>query len=205
MYMSTIKILLCVCNRNIENEYDFFKRLKVEYERPYQTNEPESLQNIILKGYFYNIRSMYPAKFIRTILLKHQEKFVHYAAECEYEIAFRNEQDNEIWESNYIIFLPPQVKNHRKIKELEYNGYKFYKINVLTITIYNSIKDFHPKFYKKYIPKPMIVIKILQQIDKIFDNFKHLACEYNCLDLDRIRNCENSNPVTRYICYKLYS
>ena len=48
--------------------------LEVEYERPYQRNEPESLQNIILKGYFYNIRSMYPEKLIRTILLKHNEK-----------------------------------------------------------------------------------------------------------------------------------
>ena len=44
--------------------------LEVEYERPYQRSEPENLQNIILKGYFYNIRSMYPEKLIRTILLK---------------------------------------------------------------------------------------------------------------------------------------
>ena len=147
--------------------------LEVEYERPYQRNEPESLQNIILKGYFYNIRSMYPEKLIRTILLKHQEKYSRYAAECKYEIVLRNEQDNKIWESNFTIYLPPQVKNHRKIKELEYNGYKFHKIDVLTITVYNSIKDFHPIFYKKYIPKPMIATKMLQQIDKNFDNFKH--------------------------------
>ena len=77
--------------------------LEVEYERPYQRNESESLQNIILKGYFYNIRSMYPEKLIRKILLKHQEKFVRYAAECEYEIAFKNEKDNKIWENNFII------------------------------------------------------------------------------------------------------
>ena len=148
---------------------------------------------------------MYPEKLIRKILLKHQEKFVRYAAECEYEIVFRNEQENEIWEKYFTIYLPPQVKNHRKIKELEYNGYKFYKIDILTITVYNSIKDFHPIFYKKYIPKPMIATKILQQIDKNFDKFKHLACEYNCLDLDRIRNCKNTNPITRYICCNLYS
>ena len=75
--------------------------LKVEYERPYQRNEPESLQKIILKDYFYNIRSMYPEKLIRTILLKHNEKFVRCITECEYEIAFRNEQDNKIWENNF--------------------------------------------------------------------------------------------------------
>ena len=120
--------------------------LQVEYERPYQRNEPESLQNIILKGYFYNIRSMYPEKLIRKLLLKHQEKFVRYAAECEYEIVLRNVQDNKISENNFSIYLPPQVKNHRKIKELEYNGYKFHKIDVLTITVYNSFKDFHPIF-----------------------------------------------------------
>ena len=42
--------------------------LQVKYERPYQRNEPESLQNITLKGYFYNIRFMYPEKLIRKIL-----------------------------------------------------------------------------------------------------------------------------------------
>ena len=89
--------------------------LQIEYERPYERNEPESLQNFILKGYFYNIRAMYPEKLIRIIFLKHKEKFVRYAAECEYEIAFRNEQDNKIWENNFTIYLPPQVKNHRKI------------------------------------------------------------------------------------------
>ena len=55
------------------------------------------------------------------------------------------------------------------------------------------------------MPKPMIATKMLQQIDKNFDSFKHLACKYNCLDLSRIRNCKNTNPITRYICYKLYS
>ena len=88
--------------------------LEIKYERPYQRNEPESLQNIILKGYFYNIRAMYPEKLIRTILLKHKGKIVRYAAECEYEIVFRNEEDNKIWESNFTIYLPPQVKNRRK-------------------------------------------------------------------------------------------
>ena len=73
------------------------------------------------------------------------------------------------------------------------------------MTVYNSIKNFHPIFYKNHIPKPMIAIKMLQQIDKNFDSFKHLACEYNCLDLNWIRNCKNTNPFTRYICYKLYS
>ena len=174
--------------------------LIVEYERPYHRKQDESLQNIILGGYFYNIRSMYPEKLITKIILKHKEKFVHYAAECEYDIVLRNKQNNMIYEC---IYLPPQIKNHRKIKELESNDYKFYKIDTLTITVYNSIKDLNPIFYKKFIPKPMLATKLLYQIDKIFGNFKHSACEYNCLDIDG--NCKNTNPITRYICYKLYS
>ena len=51
----------------------------------------------------------------------------------------------------------------------------------------------------------MVATKILQQIDKNFNGFKHLACEYNFLDLNRIPNCKNTNPVTRYVCYKLFS
>ena len=50
----------------------------------------------------------------------------------------------------------------------------------------------------------MIAIKLLYQIDKNFDIFKHLACKYNCLDLNQIGNCKNTNPVTGYICYKFY-
>ena len=69
---------------------------------------------------------MYPEKLTRTILLKSNEKFVGYVAECEYEIAFRNEQDNKNWENIFSLYLHPQVKNHRKIKELEYNNYKFF-------------------------------------------------------------------------------
>ena len=96
---------------------------------------------------------MYPKKLIRTILFKHQEKFVRYTADCEYEIVLKSKQDNKIWENNFSIYLPPQVKNQKKIKELEYNTYKFHKIDILTITVYNSIKDFHPIFYKKIYTK----------------------------------------------------
>ena len=44
--------------------------LEIEYERPYQRNEPESLQKNILKGYFYNIRAMHPEKLTRSIFFK---------------------------------------------------------------------------------------------------------------------------------------
>ena len=65
-YTSTIEILLLY--------HTLIQVYENKYERPYQKNEPESLQNIILKGYFYNIKSMYPEKLIRTILLKISRK-----------------------------------------------------------------------------------------------------------------------------------
>ena len=65
-YTSTIEILLLY--------HTLIQVYENKYERPYQKNEPESLQKIILKGYFYNIRSMYAEKLITTILLKISRK-----------------------------------------------------------------------------------------------------------------------------------
>ena len=79
--------------------------LQKEYERPYQSKEPERLQIIIFKVYFYNIRAMYPEKLVRTISLEQKRKFIRYAAESEYEIVFRNEEDNKIWESIFYFFV----------------------------------------------------------------------------------------------------
>ena len=88
--------------------------LQMEYQRPYQRNEPEGLHNIIFKVYFYNIRAMYPEKLFRTISLEQKRKFIRYAAESEYEIAFRNEEDNKIWESIFTFFYLPKLKTIQK-------------------------------------------------------------------------------------------
>ena len=37
--------------------------LQIEHERPYQRNEPENLQNIIMKYVYRQINSIYPQKF----------------------------------------------------------------------------------------------------------------------------------------------
>ena len=42
--------------------------LEIEYNRPYQIYEPESLQNIIIKYVCYNIKWMYPKKIITLFL-----------------------------------------------------------------------------------------------------------------------------------------
>ena len=95
------------------------------------------------------------------------------------------------------------IKTHKKIKELEKDGYKFHKIDKLTISTYNSIKNFNPIFYRDDIPKSMFINKILQLIDKDINNFKHWGCDFNCLE--ETWKCQNSNPVIKYVCYKLYS
>ena len=49
----------------------------------------------------------------------------------------------------------------------------------------------------------MFMTKILQLIDKNFDEFKHWGCDFICVKQPCIR--ENNNPVSRYVCYNLYS
>ena len=91
----------------------------------------------------------------------------------------------------------------KKIRELEEDGYKFRKIDKLTTSTLNSIEKFNPIFYRDYIPKSMFINKILQQVDKDLNNFKHWGCNFNCLE--EPWNCTNNNPVTKYVCYKFYS
>ena len=95
------------------------------------------------------------------------------------------------------------TKNHKKTKEVEKDGCKFHKIDKLTISTYSSIKKFNPIFYRDQLPKPMLMNKILQLIDKTLDNFEHWGCDFNCLE--QPWSCEINNLVTKYVCYKLYS
>ena len=50
--------------------------LEIEYERPYQVNEHESLQNIILKFVRYKFKWMYPIEIIHFIIHEYVKKFV---------------------------------------------------------------------------------------------------------------------------------
>ena len=174
--------------------------LEIYYDRPYQINEPESLQISIIKYVIHNINSRCPKKIITPIFYKHAQMFVPYTSECEYQLEYRCK--DKPW-GVATIYHDPLYKKHKKIKELEKDGYKFHKIDRLTISTYKSIKKFNPIFYKTHITKPMFITKILQLIDKNLDNFKHWGCDFNCLEQPWC--CENDNPVTKYVCYKLYS
>ena len=48
----------------------------------------------------------------------------------------------------------------------------------------------------------MLLTKILQSIDRIFDNSKRLGCELKCVK--QLCNCESNIPVTCNVCCKLY-
>ena len=86
---------------------------------------------------------------------------------------------------------------------MEKGGYKFHKHDKVTLITYNTFESFNPIFYKNHIPRPMFITKILQIIDKKFDKFKHWGFDFNCVK--QPCNCENNNPVIRYVCYKLPS
>ena len=81
------------------------------YDRPYQINEPESLQNIIIKYVCYNIKSMYPKIIITNILYNHAQMFIPYTSECEYLLDYRRK--DKPW-GVASIYLDPLFKNHKK-------------------------------------------------------------------------------------------
>ena len=118
--------------------------LQIEYDRPYQIYEPESLQNIKINYVRRNIKSMYPKNIITSIITNHILIFMPYTSECIYQLDYKC-KDKAIGIAT--IYLDPLIKTHNMIKELEKNGYKFHKIEKLTISTYNSIKNFNPIFF----------------------------------------------------------
>ena len=76
----------------------------------------------MVKYVCYNIKSMYPKKIITPILYKHAKMFVPYTSDCEYRLDFRCK--DKLW-GVATIYLNPLIKNHKKIKEVEKDGYIF--------------------------------------------------------------------------------
>ena len=107
--------------------------------------DSENLQYVIIKYVRYNINWLYPQKIINSVLYEHRKVFLPYSAECEYELGFRA-KDKPLGLAT--IFYPPQVKSHNKIKQVEKNGYEFYKTDKWAINTYNAIKNFNREYYK---------------------------------------------------------
>ena len=136
--------------------------LEIYYDRPYQLYEPESLQNIKINYIYRNIKSMYLKNIFTSILFKQMQIFVPYTSECIHQLDSRCK--DKPW-GIATIYLNPSIKSHKKIREIEKDGYKFHKIDKLTISTYNSIKNINPIFYRDHTPKSMFLNKILQLID----------------------------------------
>ena len=84
--------------------------------------------------------------------------FVPYIVECEYQLDFRTkDKDNPLGVAT--IYHPTQVNNHYKLRKIERAGYKFYKIDKLTIITHNSIKKFDYFFSENHVPQPMLMTK----------------------------------------------
>ena len=89
--------------------------LEIEYERCYQRNEPENLQNNIIKYVRYNIKSLYPEKILHSILEEHVKKFVPSSGECEYQLDYRSKDKDKPW-GVATFYHPPSNKIIIKLK-----------------------------------------------------------------------------------------
>ena len=87
--------------------------LEVEYEWTYQRNEPENLQNIVIKYVRYNNKSMYPEKKIHSMIDEHVKKIVPYSGECECQLDYRfKDKDKPLGVAT--LYRPLLNKNHTK-------------------------------------------------------------------------------------------
>ena len=137
----------------------------------------------------------------RFYLDEHVKKFVPNSAECEYHIYFRAEEKDKPLgtATNY---HPTQVKIYEEIEEFGKDRYIFYGIDKLTIITFNSIKNFNPNIYEKFISKPMLMNRMLVLIDKNPDGLKVWGC--NKISIKSPCYCKNNDPATRYVWYKIY-
>ena len=68
---------------------------------------------------------------------------IPYTSECIYQLDYRCKDKS--W-GIATIYGDPLIRTYKKIKELEKDGYYFNKIDKVTISTYNSIKNFNPIF-----------------------------------------------------------
>ena len=137
--------------------------------------DSEDLQNINIKYVLYYNKWLYPQKINYSMLEEHKIFFLTYSAKREYQIFIRA-NDKLIGLGSIHL----KVKENDKIKSFQKDGYKFLKIDFLTITTYNTIKNINPEHYKKYVPKPMLTTKLFEIIEENPNTFRQYACNINC-------------------------
>ena len=104
--------------------------LEIYYDRPYQINEPESLQNIKIIYVHRNIKSMYPKNLITSILYKHMQIFIPYTSECIYELDYRLQLND--------LDIMTELDNEIENRDMEGSGWNFQGINNLKIYFHKT-------------------------------------------------------------------
>ena len=119
--------------------------LEVEYNRPFETNEHESLQNIIIKYVCYQIKSRYPQKLLDKISDQQAKMLRPHTTECQNDLEFKGKY---ISIGIATVYLPIQVGNLRKISWFEKYDNKFNKIYKLPVHTYKSLKNLNQYFIR---------------------------------------------------------
>ena len=91
-------------------------RLETEYFRPSGLNQPDNLQNFIMKYVRYNIKWLYLQKLFDSILDEHRHMFVLYSTECEYQLAF-TAKDKDKPLGIAAIYLPTSFEKQKKFSK----------------------------------------------------------------------------------------
>ena len=74
------------------------------------------------------------------MIVEHVKNFVLYSGECEYHLDFGIKDKVKPW-GVANIYHPPLNKNHDKIRKLEKEWYKLYKLDKVTLITYNSKRN----------------------------------------------------------------
>ena len=140
------------------------------------TYKPEDNHNIIIQYPFRQIKTRYPKKIMKATLRKHMGKYYPFSSIAQNDPHFRH-KDKRILIST--INHLPFMKNHSEIREDEdrEESYKFFKIDDLTKTAWNSITNIHLLQYKNYIPKPMLATRLIQLIDRESEKYIDWGCK----------------------------
>ena len=90
--------------------------LEIEYCGPIGSNQPENLQNLIIKVVSQIFKSTYRQKMFDSNLDNHGQMFDPYSADCEYQSEIRARHEDL---GMTAVCHATLVKNHYKIQKFE--------------------------------------------------------------------------------------
>ena len=130
---------------------------------------------IVIKYHYNNIEDKSHFNIITDTSYKHKQIFGLFSCVINYLICHRSRQTNES-----ILLEHCDIYPHTSPYHYEDFYWEIHSINEIDIITQNLIKNIHPIFYKIWIPKPMMVRKLLLMIDRDFEKYTHWGCRINC-------------------------